>query len=158
MTFSSDPAAQINQLPISVEFPRDPERFLESLTNWIKRCTNAMNTKEGALYTLQETFCFKQYFTPNNPNVFRNMYRSVFNLTQLNGGSIAGSATVAFAHNINGLLISGDVVAQCTSTIPTYFSVMGPTSVWLDAVNVNFTNPLATPLNSVIVVAEYLKN
>jgi hypothetical protein len=148
-----------NQLPISQEFPKDQDRFLETLTLWEKRVANAVNSKEGGLYSLQEIFSFKQYFTLNNPGVFRNVYRKCFDMVDLNAGPIAGGATVAFPHGIVGLFESGDIKADCTSATPTYFSVMGQPTVYLDAVNVNFTNPLpATALTKVVVIAEYLKN
>lgn len=158
MTFSSDPALQVNQLPISIEFPKEQERFYEILTLWAKRVTNAVNSKEGGLYTLEELFDFKQFFTAGNPNVFRNNYRKTFDLTGLNGGNIPGGATVSFPHNITGLTQVTMVYAGCTSVTPIYFSVMYP-NVYLDAVNINFTNPLpAIALSTVIAVAEYLKN
>ena len=159
MSFSSDQALQVNQLPISIEFPKEQERFYEILTLWAKRVTNAVNSKEGGLYSLEELFDFKQYFTASNPNVFRNDYRKTFDLTGLNGGNIAGGATVSFPHNINGLFQGTLIYAGCTSVTPTYFSVMGQPTIYLDSVNINFTNPLpATALSSVIAVAEYLKN
>jgi hypothetical protein len=158
MSFSADQALQVNQLPLTIDIPRDPEEMRQALLLYLKQMANSLNTKEGALYTLQELYDFKQYYTLNNPNVFRNNYRSVFDLTQLNGGNIGGGATVAFPHNINGLLYGTMIYAGCTSATPTYFSVMAPTLVWLDAVNINFTNPLGgTALTSCIAVAEYLK-
>lgn len=157
MSFSSDGALLINQLPLSQEFPEDDARFLETLTLWAKQVASAVNSKEGGLFSLQELFNSHQYFTQGNPNVFRNVYRKTFDLVDLNGGNIGAGATVAFPHNITGLLAATIVYAGCTSVTLTYFSVMGQPSVYLDAVNVNFTNPLGVALNSVLVVAEYLK-
>lgn len=159
MSVSSDPALLVNQLPISVEFPRDSEKFLEILSELYKRIANSVNTKEGGLYTLQEFYDFKQYYTLTNTGVFRNNYRKVFDLVSLNGGNIDGGATVSFAHGITGLAFGTMVYAGCTSVTPTYFSVMGQPTIYLDANNINFTNPLgATALTSVIAVCEYLKN
>lgn len=158
MSFSGDIALQVNQLPLTIDIPKDPDEMRQSLLLYLKQMANSLNTKEGALYTLQELYDFKQYYTINNPNVFRNNYRSVFDLVQINGGNISGGATVAFPHNIKGLLYGTMVYAGCTSVTPTYFSVMGATAVWLDATNINFTNPLSgTALSSVIAVCEYLK-
>lgn len=160
MSGVSDPAMNANQLPISIEFPREEERFYEILSLWQKRVSSAVNSKNGGLHTLIETFSFKQYFTPGDPNVFRNVYRKCFDMVALNGGgSIGAGATVSFAHNITGLLFAGDIKADCTGNTPTkYFSEMGPNSVWLDATNVNFKNDSGSILTSVIVIAEYLKN
>ena len=159
MSSSSDPALEVNQLPISIEFPKEPEGFRETLSLWQKRVSNAVNTKEGGLYDIEERFSFKQYFTPAQPFTYRNVYRKCFDLVNLNGGPIAPAATVSFPHNIVGLFQAGDIKADCTSATPIYFSVMGPTVIWLDMVNINFTNPLgAVALTKVIAIAEYLKN
>jgi hypothetical protein len=157
MSFSSDPGLLANQLPISNDIPKEWEKFQEFMELWIKRNTNAVNSKEGGLYSLSEIFSFKQYYTVNNPNVFRNVYRKSFDFVALHGGNIAVGAALSFPHSITGLKQSGLVYAQCTSVTPTYFSVMGPTLVCLDALNVNFTNSSGVVLSSVIVVAEYLK-
>lgn len=162
MTFSSDPALQVNQLPISIEFPRDEDRFYEYLTIWAKRIANTVNSKEGGLYSLEELFDSKQYFTVANPNTFRNDYRKTFDITGLNGGAIAGGAIVSFPHNITGIKSGTLIYATCTvapaGVFTQTFTVTYP-YVTLDAVNINFTNPLpATALDTVIAVAEYLKN
>jgi|ERR1700687_187745 len=158
MSFSNDPAIQVNQLPISIEFPREEERFYEILTLWAKRVTNSVNSKEGGLFTLEELFDFKQYFTAGNPNTFRNDYRKTFDVTGLNGGNIAGGATVSFPHNITGLKQGTLIYATCTDVNGVTFTVVYPYFT-VDAVNINFTNPEgATDLSTVIAVAEYLKN
>lgn len=158
MSFSSDQAILVNQLPISVEFPKDQEKFLEMLTLLYKRIANAVNTKEGALYSLQELYNSQQFFTQGNVNSFRNVYRKTFDVVNLNGGNVAGGATVSFPHNINGLLYTANIYAACTSVTPEFFTVVYPYAT-MDATNINFTNPLpATALNQVYFIAEYLKN
>ena len=161
MTFSSDPALQVNQLPISIEFPKEQERFYEILTLWAKRVTNSVNSKEGGLFSLEELFDFKQFFTPSNPNVFRNDYRKTFDVTGLNGGNIPGGATVSFPHNITGMLQGTLIYATCTTATGVTFTVTYPyfTVDIATGGNINFTNPLpGTALSTVIGVAEYLKN
>ncbi len=63
MSFSSNVPLQSNQLPISLDFP-DPTHpdFLDTLSIAFKRISDAMNTKEGALYTLEEIANFNNYF------------------------------------------------------------------------------------------------
>ncbi|HEY5236097.1 MAG TPA: hypothetical protein VIJ14_07965 [Rhabdochlamydiaceae bacterium] len=158
MSSTSDPALQVNQLPISIEFPEDPERFREVLTTNLRNTASTVNTKEGGLYNLIEQFPSKQYYNINNVNTFRNVYRKVFDLTVLNGGPIGGGATVTFPHGIVGLMFGTLIYAGCTSVTPTYFSVMGQPNIFLSATNINFTNPLGVALTSVIAVCEYLKN
>lgn len=158
MSFSSDNALIINQLPISIDFPEDQKKFLEVLTELYKRIANCVNTKEGGLFTVQETFNSQQFFTVENPQQFKNVYRKCFDLVYLNGGvDIAPGQTVAFPHDIGGLLKATLIYASCTSVTPTFFTVVYPDAT-LDAVNLNFTNPLAgTALSDVVFVAEYTK-
>lgn len=176
MSFTNDPALQANQLPISLEFPRDPERFYEVLTLWQKRVTNSLNTKEGALYVLQELYSFKQYFTPNNPNVFRNVYRYTYDMVALNGGPIAAGATVAVPHNIplptptslfNGVNIYGsatnsDTMPNGPKRMPLPYSsatVTRDIEIYLDNKNVTLINGATQSiLTYATIVAEYLKN
>lgn len=160
MSISNDPALVANQLPISIEFPREEERFYEILTLWAKRVTNAVNTKEGGLYTLYEQMNFKQYYKLTDVNTLRNEYRKVFDMVNLNGGNIAPGVTVSFNHNIVGLFQAGLIYAQCTSNDANsiYFSVMGSNDVWLDNTLVYFKNNSIYTLKAVILVAEYLKN
>lgn len=158
MTFTSDPALQVNQLPISIEFPKEKERFYEILTLWAKRVTNSVNSKEGGLFTLQETFDFKQFFTAGDPNNFRNDYRTTFDITGLNGGPIPASAVVVFPHNISGTLEATLMYASCTTNLGGMFTVVFPYFI-VDTTNITFTNPLpGNTLTTVIGVAEYLKN
>lgn len=158
MSVSSDQPLLVNQLPISFEIPKDPDRFHDIMSLWIKRVANAVNSKEGGLYSLNELFNSNQYYNINDVNTFRNVYRKTFDLVNLNGGNIGAGSTVAFPHGITGLFQAAIIYAGCTSVTPTYFSVMGQPTVYLDNVNVNFTNPLGVALTAVMVVAEYLKN
>lgn len=158
MSSSSDPSLQVNQLPISIDFTQDDERFKDTLSLWAKRVANAVNTKEGSLYSLQEFFNFKLYYTVGDTQNFRNTYRKCFDLVDLNGGNIGPATTVAFPHGITGLFEGTLIYAGCTSVTPTYFSVMGQPTIYLDSVNINFTNPLPVALTAVLAVCEYLKN
>lgn len=158
MSFSSDQPLLINQLPISLDIPSEPDKQRETLELYLKRIANIINTKSGGLFSQQE-YSNSELYQVVNSTTTSNVYRKCFNLVQLNSGNIGGGATVSFAHNITGLSSAAIVYAGCTSTIPTYFSVMGYPTVYLTSTNVVFTNPLAgTPLSDVIVVAEYRKN
>lgn len=157
MSFSNNNPLLVNQLPLSVDFPKEQTKFLEILTELYKRIAQTVNTKEGGLYSLQEQFNSQQYFTSGNPQTFRNVYRKTFDVVNLNGGNIAAGATVSFPHNIAGIQSATLIYATCTSTTPQYFTVVYPNAT-MDATNINFTNPTATPLTSVYFVAEYLKN
>lgn len=94
LSFNSDLPLQSNQLPISVEFPREQESFIEVLTLLYKRIADSVNKKEGSLYLLQELANFQQFFVQNDPQRIRNGYRRVF---------ILDPATLTFNHNITGI-------------------------------------------------------
>jgi hypothetical protein len=158
MSFSSDQAILINQLPISAEFDKDQEKFLEQLGSLYKRIAQSVNNKEGGLYSLQELYNSQLFFMTGNPQQFRNVYRKVFDVVDLNGGNIPAAGAVSFPHNINGILYATNIYASCTSTTNEFFTVVYDDAT-MDAANLYFTNPLpATPLKSVLFVAEYLKN
>ncbi len=156
MAFSSDQPLVSNQLPISVDFPKEQELFLDIMTNTYKRIADAVNRKEGGVYSLQENATFKQYPTANDPQKTKNTYRKTFDMVSLNAGNIGGGATVSFPHNITGIVCGTMIFAGCASTDPRYFTVVYP-DVYLDATNVVFTNPLGTAVTQCYVVAEYLK-
>jgi hypothetical protein len=132
MSFTSDNALQINQLPLSIDFPRDPERLLETMTLSYKQTVDAMNSKEGALYLLQEQGTFIQYFPvvvdPNSSLSLslRPIYRMVFDLVALNGGPIPpGTTTIAVPANqlINQIVDPTRVRGGATISGPMYVSL-----------------------------------
>jgi hypothetical protein len=155
MSFSSDQPLLVNQLPLSIQFPKDDhEKFLEILTETYKRIANCTNTKTGGLYSIQELFNSEQFFTAT-PNRFRNVYRKTFDLVSLNGGNIGAGATVAFPHNITGLLYATLIYVSCT-TASEFFTVVYP-DAFMDPTNINFTNPSANAVTAAFFIAEYLK-
>ena len=161
MAFSSDIPLQSNQLSKSIDYPpTDQEDFIDILTLDRKRIVDSLNTKEGALYLLNEIANFKQYFTINNPQVNRNAYRKTFDMVNLNGGPIGGGATVTAPHNITGISSAVMIYAGVTSAADpnfNYFSVMYPYA-YLTPTNVVFVNPLGSVVTNCYLVAEYLKN
>lgn len=94
MSFSSDPALLSNQLPISVEFPKEFQQFLPILDLLYKRIANSVNSKEGGLYSQEEVNAFMQYFT-STPNVFRPTYRKVIDF-----GALPNAGSKSVAHGI----------------------------------------------------------
>lgn len=157
MSINSDPATLINQLPVSLEMPRDFNQFREVSSLLFKRIIDAVNKKEGSLYYLQELGNFESFFTSGQPYAFRTGYRYVFDLIALNGGNITGGSSVTFAHGIIGFTEGTLIYVTATATTGLSFTSTYPNSS-MDATNIYFTNPLpATDLTSAIFVAEYLK-
>jgi len=157
VSFSSDKSLQSNQLPLSIEFPSVKREFDEVLSLSYKRTADAVNTKVGGLFFLQEQATFKQLYVTDNPQSSRFVYRTVFDLVKLNAGNIGAAATVTFPHGISSLTNTMLIYASCTSTDHKFFTVVYP-DVYLDSTNVNFTNPLLVQLTQCIVIAEYTKN
>lgn len=157
MSSFSDPALSVNQLPLSVEIPREID-LSEILSLLYKRIANVVNTKEGAFYDLIEQGNFEQFFTPGVPFTYRPDYRKTFDFVGLNGANIPAGATVAFPHGIIGLKFNTWIWCSCTSVNPAgeFFTVVFP-QARADNVNVTLTNPSAFALNSAIFVFEYLK-
>lgn len=158
MSFSSDQPLVSNQLAISIEYPApDSPAFLDILSLDRKRIADSVNSKEGALYLLQELATFKQFYTTGNPQLNRFVYRTTFDLVQLNGGPIPPGPMAPVPHGISGLAEAILIYASCTTTVPEYFTVVYP-NIFLDNTNINFTNPTANNITKCSVIAEYLKN
>ncbi len=166
MSFSSDVALLSNQLPISIDLEPEKPEFQEQLNLAIKRITDSINTKEGALYLLQELATFKQIYNLNPGDVYtlsvnRNVYRKTFDLVKQSGGLvIPPGAYPAFNHEISNLFNAVLIYASCTSdeASPQYFTVVYP-NIILNQTQILFTNPLVgINLKNVIIVAEYTKN
>ena len=115
MSFSSDEALQSNQLPISFEFPLEQDEFRNTVDNTYKRIANSVNTKVGGLYPLQEIAAFKQYYTANDPFVFRNVYRKIFSF-----GAIAAGATLLIPHGITTFTEMTVIEGHCITDIIDY--------------------------------------
>lgn len=159
MGFSNDPAGVSNQVITSFNLPsmEDQKLFEERLEDYLRKMADAVNTKDGGIYSFSEFLGFKKLPTTNDPQAFRNVYRKFFDLVDLNGGNIASGATVNFAHGITSLTEPVMVWASCVTTDPEYFTVVYP-DVRLTATNVSFTNPHASAVTSAKAYAEYTKN
>ena len=110
MTFSSDPALNTNQLPISLNVNPGEKNFDSILALYLRRVANAVNTKANGLFLLQETANFYQWYQVGNPQQNRNGYRVTTDLVFLNGGNIpTGTTNLVLSSstqptNINGYL------------------------------------------------------
>lgn len=169
MSFTNDNALQLNQLPLSVDFPEEFDKFLLEMTLLYRRIANSVNSKEGALFSLQELGNFQQYFMQGNTGVFRNTFRKVFDMVNLNGGPIGAGATITFAHGITGITaISHIYGGAINSDTPTKFlplpyvsttDITNQIQIYLDPTNVTLINGASQSiLNQAYIVSEYLKN
>lgn len=95
MSFSNDIPSLENQLPLSVEFPPTYERYQQEFQFLYQRIANSVNSKEGGLYVPQEKTTGMRYFTENDPQTFKNVYRMVVDF-----GTLPNTGTTSVAHNI----------------------------------------------------------
>lgn len=97
MSFSSNIPSLQNQLPLSIELPKDPEELRDELNDVYQTIASAVNNKIGGLYVPQEKINSQQYFDTTNIQRFKSVYRMVVNF-----GALPDTATKSVAHNISG--------------------------------------------------------
>jgi len=157
MSFISDQPLTANQLPISIEIPKEnSEKFYEIIELLFKRIANSVNTKEGSLYDLQEVANFQQFFTDSDTQNFRPGYRRTFRFND---------ASLTFAHNITGIVectrIYGTAVTAAGNFIPIpYVSTTLVNQIQIDVspTQVIITKGAGAPaITQGIIVLEYLK-
>lgn len=163
--FGSDLPLISNQLPISLDFPDKQDEFNETIQLYLKRMASILNTKEGGLYLPIEMATFKQFFTPANPQKFRDVYRKEFNMVSLNGGPIAPGAVLTFPHNIVG--ITEATVIQGTATNSDGFFLPLPyvnllltsgIQIYMNDTNIYLVNgSTQLALTQAYITAEYVK-
>lgn len=96
MSSTSNNSLVSNQLPISLDIKPDAKGYQDILNQYIRRISNAVNTKESGLYLIQETANFEQwfqYFVSGMPQQTRTGYRLTLDLFALNGGNIPTGTT-----------------------------------------------------------------
>ena len=155
MSFSSDEPIITNQLPQTVNLPEmeDQQNFSDTLEELLK----AVNSKEEGLYLLEKKGSGGQYYAKDHEDPLRNVYRKTFDLVSLNGGSISGSVTVQYTHEISNLRESAGIFAHCTSVDGLFFTAAFP-DIRLNRTSVIFTNPHTQALSQCDVVCNFLKN
>lgn len=174
MSISSNAPLLLNQLPVSVEFTTNPKELQETLSLLYKQIAAAVNSKEGASYVLFEQGNFDQYFaylpasTTPSPNVFRPVYRKVFDMVVMNGGPILAGSTASFAHGIAGITQTTRIYGSATNSdapvkyLPLPYAsatlVTSQIQIYLTPTNVVLVNgSTQTSLTKATIVAEYLK-
>lgn len=162
--FSSDQPLVANQLPISVDFPRDQQEFINTISLLYKRIANSVNTKEGALYLPQELATFQLYFTANDPQKLRNVYRKTVDFGVLPNTTFKSVAHgISFDSNFATTRIYGSATDPTTLTyIPLPFADPVPAnniSLFLDGTNIYITSGSnRSNFTRCTVVIEYVKN
>ncbi len=178
MTFSSDPALNTNQLPVSLDVNAGEEGYDDILQLYIRRIANAVNTKESGLFLLQENAAFEQWFnevveTSSTQQYLRNAYRLTVDLVALNL-AINATATIPVGTTNNLTLTTTSVpVAIVGYMFPvqgfggaldtagnSYFPSDPKVTIFFTASTQTFTviNNTGNALTWLVFVIEYLKN
>lgn len=174
MSFSSDAPLQTNQLPVSIDFPEDQERFLQVLGLTYKNIADTMNTKEGSVYLPIELASFIQYFpTATSGNTYesltlRPVYRMTYDLIALNGNAPipVGITVLAVPANqqITGIVDPTSIRGTATIAGPIYVSLHSANGdVRIDntappAQTIIVENNYASAYTQAQLVFEYTKN
>ena len=165
---SNDQALLVNQLPVTEIIPSQPEQLGNFLDGYTTRVASSVNSKPSALYALQELGSFKRYFTVNDPQTFRNVYRFTMDVVNENGGvNLATGSTNTFAHGLTNINTPTLLFGTATDTggrfLPLPYadaSAVGDT-VQLHATATDIVVTLgatAAPLSQCYVTFEFTKN
>lgn len=168
MSSSTDIPLVVNQIPVSIEFPREQGQLIETLTLVYNRIANTLNSKEGGLYSAQEYGSNQQYNLVATGS-FKNVYRKCFDMVALNGGNIGAGATVTFAHGISSVsqLVHMYGGATNSDAPPKFFplpyvsatAITDQIQIYITSTNVILVNGATqTALTAATIVVEILKN
>lgn len=94
MSFSSDAPLVSNQV-VNEEFPDTYEEFIKMFEVSYGKLSDAVNSKEGGTYLLNEIATFQKYFNVDDPQNNRNIYRKVINF-----GALPNATTKSIQHDI----------------------------------------------------------
>lgn len=95
MSFSSDNSSLQNQIPLSIELSQDPKDMRYEINDLYQSIASSLNNKIGGLYVPQEKINSELYFTANNVQKFRNVYRMTVDF-----GALPNAGSKSVPHNI----------------------------------------------------------
>jgi hypothetical protein len=161
MSYSNDNSSITNQLPLTIDIKE--EDIWDSFSNAYKKIANSVNSKEGGLYIQNETATSAQYFTQNNPQVYRNVYRVTVDF-----GNLPNATTKSVAHNIGftNQYVATRIYGGATRQGPFHYlplpfpsaTANNVIEVSVDATNVTITTGIDRSNYIATIVIEYLKN
>lgn len=158
MSFSNNIPALQNQLPLSIELPKDLENLRTELNDIYQSIASATNNKVGGLYVPQEKINSEQYFVSTDPQSFKIVYRMVVDF-----GTLPNTATKSVAHNIPNWDSNFRLTSSWgAATDPTGLQALpipnADITLRIDATNVNVTTiSNLTAYTSTTIVIEYTK-
>ena len=92
-------------VPSDIILPEDPQELVRVLTDTLKTIIDALNDKDiGHYNTTVRSINGQKFFTPNDPQRFRNVFRKVIDLGGLNDFTAVNPQNVA-----HGITITADL-------------------------------------------------
>lgn len=165
MGFSSDQPMVSNQLVTNFQLPsaKETDLFDERLEKLLEKICDVTNTKEGAVYFLNEIATFQKYYVSGDPQSSRNVYRKVIDF-----GALPNTATKSVAHGVTFSANTRLTRLYGAATDPTAISFLplpfaSPTLADNISLSADGTNVIVTTgsnrasYTSVSIVLEYTK-
>jgi hypothetical protein len=155
---SISPESIGNFLPSTIKFDIGDENSIIDIEDMYNEIANAVNEKDIGIYDIIERQNGQQYYTPNNPQEYRNILRKVIPIPALTIGSNA------IAHGITNIADTWDFtriygVIKRASGSPIFIPIPDETvHIEVNSVNVLITNVPASYIGFIgNVVLEYIK-
>ena len=158
-------------IPTSIIIPDDWKEAQLVLTDHLVRMAYAINDREVSTYqdatlsggsNISETVTGQLWFTPGDPNKFRNGNRTVVNFGALpNVGTLTAPHGINVTSNTVFTKISGVASIPGTKYIPLPYSHRAAEyiEVWVDGTNVNIKTDLNySAYTQAYVVLEYIES
>lgn len=147
-----------NFLPTSIKFDIGDENFIIDIEDMYNEISNATNEKDIGIYDVIERQNGQQYYAPNDPKEYRDIFRKVISIPALSTGSNV------IAHNIPNIADTWDFtrifgVIKRSVGSPLFIPIPNDNiHIEINASNVLITNVPAT-YNGFVgnVVLEYTK-
>lgn len=161
MTFApattNDPALEEN-----ITFAHDQNIFFDQITRYCRDSAKKVNQKENGYFPLEiEILNNQNFFTADNPRMYRSVFRKVFAF-----GAIAAGAVLNIAHGIDTITLIthfyGSIVSAVPDDRPLPYTdtalATNQVSLLRNGINIVITNGATAPaITSGIVIIEYLK-
>lgn len=123
---------------------------------------DSVNLREIGVFPLAEVQTGQQWYTPGNPQQYRQVFRKVIPIT---GGIPAGGASAAIAHGIVSIRRFTNIYGTAIAAGPLYYKLpyasaagTGNVQITVSSTTVTVTGGATAPaLTDVEVVLEYIK-
>ena len=149
------------QLPIEFQLPDDQDYWGETISERHRLISDVVNIKENGQYENTEILSGQNWFTVNDNQNKRTVFRQVYILP-----AIAAGATHTQAHNISSISLFTRMYGTCITDVVDYRPIpftdttAANLQISLRVVGANIeviNGAAAAPITSGIIVLEYIK-